>query len=146
MLCRCLVHRGVHTCAMTQQFARILDRYMSRCSGVINTSMIQPDVVFCDCDNGRDLLWMWSVPHAFHSLSYRGGFEPAGAVARAATYKMAPYKEVLLRQPPRLLIQPFYLESFKVLQGSWRASTRLLRLVSQASVAKEDLARYSTHR
>eukprot|EP00884_Botryococcus_braunii_P021136 jgi/Botrbrau1/7706/Bobra.0159s0141.1 len=75
------------------------------------------------------------------------GFVPGGVGARAAAGKLASYREVLLRQPPRVAFQPFTFETFGELNG---AEEELLKrhqgLVNQAVVAHEDLVWFTTQR
>jgi hypothetical protein len=68
-------------------------------------------------------------------------------VERAASHKMVWYREVLARQPPRVVFKPFAFDTFGGLHAS--ADELLKRLqcqVSQASAAHEGLVWFSTHR
>jgi hypothetical protein len=89
-LCKCLLHMGVHTRAMSQQLPRMLDTYVS-----------QPDIVLVGWDNELNLCV--DIQHRCGRflapcMSYLVGFEPGGVVAWAAT----PSGDALLRRPIRV--------------------------------------------
>jgi hypothetical protein len=82
----------------------------------------RPDLMFQDWEGGRDL-YIDVVGTSPLEPSYgRGaaGFLPGGAGAWAAAGKLASYRAVLLRQPPRVVFRPF---SFETL-GGWRMRQR----------------------
>ena len=61
---------------------------------------------------------------------------PGGAGARAAAGKLASYREVLLRQPPRVVFRPFSIETPGGLgNAAEELLSRLQGLVNQAVVA-----------
>eukprot|EP00884_Botryococcus_braunii_P022923 jgi/Botrbrau1/9314/Bobra.0111s0038.1 len=101
----------------------------------------RPDLMFQDWEGGRDL-YIDVVGTSPLAQSYgRGGagFVPGEAAARAAAGKLASYREVLVRQPPRVVFRPF---SFETLGGLGAAAEELLSrlqgLVNEAVVAHED--------
>eukprot|EP00884_Botryococcus_braunii_P006641 jgi/Botrbrau1/15979/Bobra.0375s0004.1 len=110
-----------------------------------------PDLVFLDWDGGWDLYVdvMGTSPLAasYWSGGGGGGVVPGGVAARAAAGKLASYRKVLLRQPPRVVFRPLAFETFG---GSDTDAEEFLKrlqgLVNQALVAHEDLVWISTHR
>jgi hypothetical protein len=106
----------------------------------------RPDLVFYNWEHGRDL-YIDVVGSSPHAVSYRENFVPGGAVARGASHKMAWSSEVLARQTPRVVFQPFAFDTFGGLHASAdELLKRLQCLVSQASVAHEGLVWFSAHR
>jgi hypothetical protein len=116
---------------------------------VVGFEARRPDLLFVDWDGGRDLYVdvVGTSPLAASYWAGGGDFVPGGAATRAAGGKVASYREVLLRQPPRVVFRPFAFETF----GGFDAAAeevlkRLQGLVNQALVAHEDLVWFSTHR
>eukprot|EP00884_Botryococcus_braunii_P006632 jgi/Botrbrau1/15970/Bobra.0294s0008.1 len=109
----------------------------------------RPDLMFQDWEGGRDL-YIDVVGTSPLPPSYgRGGarFVPGGAGARAAAGKLASDREILLRQPPRLVFRPFSCETLGGLgDAAEELLSRLQGLVNQAVVAHEDLVWFSVQR
>jgi hypothetical protein len=104
----------------------------------------RPDLVFPD--RGRDFYYdvVGTSPLA---LLLRGDFPPGGAVARAAANKLQHFWNHLSRQPPRVVFRPFAFDTFGGLHGdAVELLQRLQGVVSQAPLAPEDMAWYSTVR
>eukprot|EP00884_Botryococcus_braunii_P011746 jgi/Botrbrau1/20572/Bobra.145_2s0119.1 len=105
----------------------------------------RPDLMFQDSEGGRDLyIDVNTSPLAPSYGRGAAGFVPGRAAARAAAGKLASYREVLVRQPPRVVFRPF---SFETLGGLGLAAeehlSRLQGLVNKAVVAHEDLVWFS---
>eukprot|EP00884_Botryococcus_braunii_P016683 jgi/Botrbrau1/3699/Bobra.0008s0026.1 len=92
---------------------------------------------------------MWWEPLHLPPLIWLvvGPFCRGGAAARAAAGKLASYREVLLRQPPRVVFRPFAFETLGGLDSAAEESLKRLQgMVNQALVTHEDLVWFSTHR
>jgi hypothetical protein len=105
----------------------------------------RPDLMFQDWEGGRDLyIDVVSISPLAPSYGRGGaGFVPGGAGALPAAGKLASYRAVLLRQPPRVVFRPFSFETLGGGGGLEDAAEELLKrlqgLVNQAVVAHEDL-------
>eukprot|EP00884_Botryococcus_braunii_P021482 jgi/Botrbrau1/8017/Bobra.384_2s0039.1 len=112
---------------------------------VVGFETRRPDLVFLDWDGGRDLYVdvVGTSPLAASYLAGGGEFVPGGAAAG----KLASYREVVLRQPPRVVFRPFAFETFGGLDSAAEEFLKRLQgMVNQALVAHEDLVWFSTHR
>eukprot|EP00884_Botryococcus_braunii_P008718 jgi/Botrbrau1/17848/Bobra.0127s0088.1 len=107
------------------------------------------DLMFQDWEGGRDL-YIDVVGTSPLAPSYGcggAGFLPGGAAVRAAAGKLAWYREVLVRQPPRVVFRPFSFESLGGLgDAAEELLSRLQGLVNKAVVAHEDLVWFSVQR
>ena len=99
-----------------------------------------------DWEHGRDL-FIDVVGSSPLARSYRAGFVPGGAVAKAALHKLVAYRVVLRCQPPRVIFRPFAFDTFGGLhQEAIDLLSRLQGIVWQASVSHDDVVWYSTFR
>eukprot|EP00884_Botryococcus_braunii_P023020 jgi/Botrbrau1/9401/Bobra.0252s0026.1 len=109
----------------------------------------RPDFMLQDWEGGWDLSIdvVGTSPLAPSYGRGGAGFVPGGAAARAAAGKLASYREVSVRQPPRVDFRP---SSFETLGGLGDAAEELLLrlqgLFNQAVVANEDLVWFSVQR
>ena len=101
------------------------------------------DLVIRDWEHGRDL-FVDVVGTSPLARSYRAGFVPGGAVAKAALHKMVAYMDVLRGQPPRVVFRPFAFDTLGGLhQEAIDLLARLQGIVGQVSLAHEDFVWYS---
>ncbi len=96
-----------------------------------------------DWEHGRDLFVdvVGTLPLAG---SYRAGFVPGAAVAKAALHQLGVYRE---GQPPRVVFRPFAFDALGGLhQDAIDLLARLQGIVGQVSLVHEDFVWYSTFR